>query len=281
MSLSFPEKEAHSCTLCDATFPTDQDLTDHKQTHGIVHSKFFCSECNTSYSSKINLAIHLSSKMHQPEKRYQCGHCQKRFSLQIYLKRHKLCHVNTGSLFKCPDCWKKFFRLSDFLIHQKRHKEKDYKCSVCYRNFISKNMLELHQCGIRFECYCKKTFVTRKGLRLHQETHNIGNAYKCGECGKIFLYKRGLKVHMAYHRGLSEPLICDVCYKKFSRKSSLRSHMKSHKVVECEVCHKVFNRNLDLRVHKKIHMKVLPCDVCHRSFRFASSLTVCIFFVSL
>ncbi|XP_059178036.1 myoneurin-like [Physella acuta] len=70
---------------------------------------------------------------------------------------------------------------------------------------------------------------------------------------------------------------CDVCHKKFTRRTRLYHHEANHSeelLYECDVCHKKLVTSSSLIKHKAIHSarKSYDCDVCHKKFTASSSL---------
>lgn len=81
--------------------------------------------------------------------------------------------------------------------------------------------------------------------------------------------------HLLVHSGAGvEAVFCEICFKKFPRKSYLRSHMKRHQVLECPTCSLPFDTQMDLKMHCKIHKRIHACDTCPRSFSSLHHLKV-------
>ncbi|XP_028302159.1 zinc finger protein 41-like [Gouania willdenowi] len=67
---------------------------------------------------------------------------------------------------------------------------------------------------------------------------------------------------------------CDICGKRFTRKTSHSAHVRIHtgeKPFGCDVCGKRFCKRYDLKVHVRIHTGEKPysCDVCGKRFTFS------------
>ena len=113
-------------------------------------------------------------------------------------------------------------------------KERDFKCTVC-----------------------GKLFLTCTHLTRHFEVHSEKKNYKCSICNKQFYQAGSLAKHMHIHTA-PDGYPCTICDKKFTQKSSLVRHMNLHtgqKAFRCEVCQKTFRRRYAYDAHKVRHVK--------------------------
>ncbi|XP_037774630.1 uncharacterized protein LOC119571360 [Penaeus monodon] len=96
------------------------------------------------------------------------------------------------------------------------------------------------------------------------------NCFVCQVCGKKFSRKSHINIHMRVHTK-EKPYRCDICYKDFSQRSNLVSHMRVHKKEKpysCEICNKGFSKRDYIVTHMGVHTKEKPynCDICNKAF---------------
>jgi len=77
-------------------------------------------------------------------------------------------------------------------------------------------------------------------------------------------------MYRAYQPG-EGPFKCDVCFKGFTRESTLKVHRRLHtneRPYKCEICPKRFNTSQDLRTHMRTHSGEKPykCRICNERF---------------
>lgn len=77
-----------------------------------------CLHCDKRFRSTASLARHENS--HAGEKQYTCGICRKSFVRLSNLKQHQQTHA-TGKLYSCLHCGKTFVHSSSFSRHKKVH----------------------------------------------------------------------------------------------------------------------------------------------------------------
>lgn len=168
--------------------------------------------------------------------------------------------------------------------------DKKYACSVCSKSFTRIYSLRYHMAKHRdvrkFLCSkCGKAFHSANGLRQHSITHRDTAQFKCGFCNKTYKSRQSLKEHFRVaHSSNRRLFVCVTCGKRYTKKSTLMMHTKSHNgenQFACPHCPKTYTRPSYLRAHSYVHMgqerpKPFLCNYidCDRSFPTKYSLLV-------
>ncbi|XP_041972163.1 gastrula zinc finger protein XlCGF57.1-like [Aricia agestis] len=154
--------------------------------------------------------------------------------------------------------------------------EKAYTCSLCSKSFTRIYNLRYHMSKHgdfkRYLCAkCGKDFNTSNGLRQHLKTHSDVPQFKCGFCNKIYKSRQSLREHFRIaHSSHGRSFSCVTCDKKFTTKSTLAMHIKTHSGIKdyaCSVCPKRFTRPSYLKAHCLTHTgqeKPRPFKCKHR-----------------
>ena len=172
---------------------------------------------------------------------------------------------------------------------ENRSDEQDDKlnkgCAVCtdnetnsceeMHNVLSKKAVHIPQIESMEAGFPTETINIPESL---QKTDSSFKVNTCKICFKNFTRKTTLKQHMLIHAG-EKPYTCGVCSSQFTDCSNLRKHMLLHtgeKPYKCSVCHKCFRLNGDLQKHTLMHTgeRRFKCQLCSKMFQFTHSLKI-------
>ena len=201
--------------------------------------------------------------------RYRCRLCD-----QILKKRSLYSHVYYHSglkPFSCAYCNKRYKTAYYLRIHQRLHTgEKPYQCEVCLKRFHDPQNFSKHKRihdNVRpYQCkLCKKAYKNHNQIVSHIRSHTKEKPWKCNieGCKKEYATKAGYNLHVANKHRLGNGSVkytCDLCQKKLSSETALRSHRVlihravDHLPVSCDLCEAHVKSQWGLKIHKaRVH----------------------------
>ena len=207
-----------------------------------------------------------------------CDICQKVFRYPCEVREHKLSNHSLDKHYVCTFCGTSYANASNLYFHIRRsHRNIEFKCDVCYKEFKSENGLKYHR-----ESHKKE----------HQGAASCGKSkdipmFCCGICGMQFHTMGLLRIHIDEHQGtglyakkkVDKPkgYICHLCSQNIPTKKLLLRHMTEHsgkKPFKCDKCNALFSYNTTLTAHKKKHSEdnICKCDVCGKHWSSPSKL---------
>ena len=148
------ERETYSCDICGAQLSTKSGLLRHRKTHDKFRKMYQCKYCGKEFTAsegrnKHEIDIHIQAGM-----KHRCDVCDKYYSSEDSLKKHKKNHCKDRKMFTCDICQKEFVGLSALKTHKK------YWCGKQLRSgMYLQNHLESHD----------KVRKLKSNLKRHQE----------------------------------------------------------------------------------------------------------------
>ena len=232
-----------------------------------------------------------SSNLHEDwrdiNKLYLCEVCNKSFTRQASLNRHKLIHTGAKP-YECETCNKSFNQLWNLKKHEQTHtndspgdkaKQEEYGWAASDVDRASSESDHVAQDGNKsyFCDTCHKGFAHKGTLNRHKLVHTGLKPYECETCHKTFRQLANLKNHQVVHSDI-KPYVCETCHKSFARLANLKNHQIHHNDVKpysCGTCEKTFTQPAHLKDHELTHAEVKPhqCDICHKRFTLLRHLT--------
>ncbi|XP_011699018.1 PREDICTED: zinc finger protein 135-like [Wasmannia auropunctata] len=249
------------CTICDKECKNENLLWNHYLNMHKSPMRYICLDCNTTFTTKLNLGEHQKKRNHSSYKTMQNIKTDSR-------NRTADSNQRTVSKRKCAIC-RKLIKDMDLNVSN------DVAiCAFCVDpgaclvdGEVTKPVTQR-----QYHCSkCRKHFMRRERLEFHEMRHNENmDEFVCSTCGREFSGENSLYEHYLFvHKG-ARPHVCEVCGKSFQLKARLKEHYRKHtgeKPYQCEICGHRCMTTHSLKFHKKSHLALRhTCEICGKSF---------------
>ena len=271
-------EKKYLCATCNQSFSFAHEIRSHLFIHaegylsvkGKPHSvaceicfKVYRKHSIREHMKKIHNMTYSTGKRIRND-RHQCNICDKIFTKNYILEKHKrMVHMGEKN-HSCTTCDKSFATAQVLKQHILTHTgEKPYVCDICGMGFTTGSHFKIHR------------------LKHTSDNSNV-KSFPCRHCGKEFRQNARRKEHEEYvckknpDRPLDKQYKCDLCSYATAIKGRLRDHKKathSDKIYTCEFCDRKFTRMETFNKHKNLHTreKQYPCKYCGAIFLQISS----------
>jgi len=107
------------------------------------YKPFACEQCPKTFYSIVMLHAH--RMWHSEQQLFWRATCSKRFKTKYTLKCRDLSIHKNERPFPCPSCGRQFKRLSDLIVHKRKHTgERAFTCPICMQKFFTKSYMLKH-----------------------------------------------------------------------------------------------------------------------------------------
>ncbi|XP_026105006.1 zinc finger protein 16-like [Carassius auratus] len=284
-----------TCYVCDRTFPSSEELTQHQSTHNKEDKPFKCAHCQECFRTFSELTTHRRQVC--PERQFVCKECNETFRSPGLLRNHRLAQhpvpmdgedpEDSTKTYRCGKCGRGFEEEAELLQHQENHagdrhcngsaavkrRGRPPKTEPAEKKAKQKNneaeAEEPEETNHSEDASAKPaTAEVKTGGRRGRpakstqepkaEDDKAALQIPCTECDLTFPNLAQLRAHKKEKHTQRKPHACGECEESFNRPEQLEAHMaRAHSAGRhtCPTCGKSFGRESNLKAHQQSHGK--------------------------
>lgn len=269
-----------TCYVCDRTFLSSEELTQHQPTHSKDDKPFKCVHCKESFKTFSELTSHRRQVC--PEKQMVCKDCNETFRSAGLLRAHRLTQhprpdvetteqpEDSTKTHRCKKCGQGFEAESELIAHQEKYPE-GQQCNGSASSVKKRGRPAKAEDPAGAEKKGKRK--KKEEADIPEETVKAGStsdvtATQAEEKGKAGGAKRGRpsKVTAKSETEDKTPEDESQASAKEKKPKAEPTPPRQHPCPECDLA---FPGLIQLRAHKKekhAPRKAHPCEECEESF---------------
>ncbi|XP_072535114.1 zinc finger protein 576.2 isoform X2 [Salminus brasiliensis] len=271
-----------TCYVCDRTFPSSEELTQHQSTHNKEDKPFKCAHCQESFRTFSELTTHRRQVC--PERQFACKECNETFRSPALLRSHRLAQHparqesedadDPSKTHRCGKCGRGFEEEAELLQHQENHAGDQH----CNGSAPSKRRgrppkAEAPAAGEKKQKRSKKEeteAAEEPGVSNHAEDASTPPAEAAGEPGEPGEPAAEAKAATVAKRGRPPKSTQEPKVKEDKAEvKKTKAPPPPAREIPCPECDLTFPSLVQLRAHKKekhTQRKPHPCKECEESF---------------
>lgn len=263
-----------TCYVCDRTFMSSEELTQHQPTHSKDDKPFKCVHCKESFKTFSELTVHRRQMC--PERQFPCKDCSETFRSAAMLRTHRLTHhlrteetVQHDEAAKspmCKKCGQSFESETDLVAHTEKH-SKGQPCNGAASNKKRGRPSKADDAATADKMGKRKKKdegeEPEDQIKAPSTSESVSTAE---EKGKSVSSKRGRPSKAAAKMDTEEKSSAD---EDQTNEKKLKSKPAVILKIPCTECDLTFPGLVQLRAHKKekhTQKKAHPCEECEESF---------------
>lgn len=269
-----------TCYVCDRTFSSSEELTQHQASHSLEDKPFRCTHCQGSFRTFSELTVHRRQLC--KERRCACKDCGMVLRGPNQLRTHCLTQHpqlleekdDDTKTHRCGKCGRRFEMEVELVLHQENfvgHRHCDAKVPAKKRGRPPKKVSVAEPKSAEREAANGEKSgkaddggeeLVAKGGKRPGPPHKEELQIPCpeAECDLMFSSVALLRAHKKEkHRRPPPPLTthpCSECEESYARPEQLKAHMvmaHGYGQHNCPTCGKTFGRESNLKAHQKTH----------------------------